>query len=131
MPNPNGPNAAPNKLLNCICIPDVKLQFIWGGAMVLSSAEVKKEARALPSADRFQGVHGLLLSFRTMCNSDANANQRWPKIYPEMGQREQSVLSRALRPILQGDDDDIGHLMHKYTVLSPQKREELLMQVRK
>jgi hypothetical protein len=48
-----------------------------------------------------------------------------------MGQREQSALSRALRPILHGDDEDIGYLMHEYTVLSPQKREELLMQVRK
>jgi hypothetical protein len=72
---PNWAQRRPNKLLNCICMPDVKMQFIWGGAMVRSSAEVKKEARALPSADRFrEGVHGLLVRFCTMCNSDANAN---------------------------------------------------------
>jgi hypothetical protein len=67
--------------------------------MEMTSAEFKKEARAHASADTFQqGVNGLLLRFRTMYTSDASAaSQRRPETYPEMGLREQSVLSRALR----------------------------------
>jgi hypothetical protein len=65
-----------------------------------------------------------------MCTSDASATgQRRPKTYPEMGLREQSVLSRALRPILQGEDEDVEYFVHEYSALSPQKRVELLTQV--
>jgi hypothetical protein len=100
--------------------------------MAMTSAEFKKEARAHTSADTFEeGVNGLLLRFRTMCTSDASAaSQRRPKTYPGMGLREQSVLSRALRPILQGEDEDVEYLVHEYSALSPQKWVELLMQVR-